>query len=172
MNGFTMDNILLLLVCVGLLMVVMKFLKGVAKAIIAIVLVFTVGVSAYNIFIAKKPLSYEVDRYKIDFQYVKEIKNISSEASEVIDEIKKDKDVNSNIDKLVQLRNKADTINHSEEANFIHKRYMNSFDGIIIAYKGYATAKLADEQIKKIDNLTKDLNIGFMDVLKNYKEEN
>ncbi len=165
MSGFTMDNILLLLVGVGLLMLAIKFLKGIFKAIIAIILILTVGISAYNIFIAKKPISYEINRYKTDFAYTKEVKNISSEAYKAIDEIKENKAVDENINKLMALRERANLLEHSEEANFIHNRYMNSLDGIILASKGYVTAKGAEEQFNKLEGLTKELNIGFMDLI-------
>lgn len=165
MSGFTMDNILLLLVGLGLLMLVIKFLKGIFKAIIAIVLILTVGVSAYNIFIAKKPISYEINRYKTDFVYAKELKSISSEAYKAVDEIKENKAVNENINILMALREKANLLDHSEEANFIHDRYMNSLDGVILAAKGYVTAKGAEEQINKLEGLTKELNIRFIDVI-------
>lgn len=159
-----MDNIILLIIALGLLILAIKFVKGIIKTIISLVLILTLGVSAYNIFIAKKSISYEMERYKTDFTYVKEMKSITAEASKAIEDIKENKNVSENVNKLIELRAKASGIKHSEEANFIHKRYMNGFDAVVAGTKGYELAKGAEDQVAKLEELTKDINISFMDV--------
>ncbi|WP_291574989.1 hypothetical protein [Clostridium sp. UBA4548] len=165
MEGFTLDNIIMVLVALGLLILVIKFIKGVIRTVISLILILTLGVSGYNIFIAKKPVSYEIQRYKTDFAYVKEMKNLTTEASKAIDEIKENKNVNENVNKLMDLREKANGINHSEEASFIHKKYMNGFDAVITGVKGYEVAKGAEAQVAKLEELSKEINISFMDVI-------
>lgn len=164
MEGFTVDNITMLIVAIGLLLLAIKFVKGIIKTIISLVLIVTLGVSAYNILIAKKPITYEVERYKTDYAYVKEMKSITSEASKAIDEIKENKNVSENVNKLISLREEANGIKHSEEANFIHGRYMNGFDAVIAGTKGYEIAKGAEEQVAKLEELSKELNVSFIDV--------
>jgi len=163
--GLTMDNIIIFIVVIGLLMLVVKFLKGLIKGIIALILILTLGVTSYNIFIAKKSVQYEVERYKTDYKYAVEMKNISSEASKAINEIKENKNVNVNVAKLVELKEKAKGVKHSEEANFIHNRYMNAFDTVITASKGYSMAKEAEKQAAKLEELSKGLDISFLDLL-------
>ncbi len=167
MNGFTGDNIFMLLIGVGLLILAIKFLKGLLKTIIAILLIITVGFSCYNIFVAKKSISYEINRYKTDFAYAMEIKNISNEASKVINSIKKNIAMEEGIDQLVDLRNKANQIPHSEEAHFFHDKYIAGFDSIILACKGYTLGEMAEEQVSDLEELTKGINFKIMDVLKN-----
>lgn len=160
-----MDNIIILLVAIGLLLLVVKFLKGLIKGIITLILILTLGVTAYNIFIAKKSIQYEVERYKTDYKYAIEMKNISSEASKAISEIKENKNVNENVAKLVELKEKARVTKHSEEASFIHNRYINAFDTVITASKGYSLAKEAEKQAAKLEELSKGLNVSFLDLL-------
>jgi hypothetical protein len=164
MEGFTTDNIVVILVAIFLLYLVFKFVKGIIKTVIALVLIFTLGFSAYNIFIAKKSIAYEVERYKTDFTYVKEMKNITTEASKAIDEIKENKNISENVSKLMALREEANGLNHSEETTFIHKRYMNGFDAIVAGTKGYELAKGAEEQVAKLEELSKGIDVSFMDV--------
>lgn len=165
MEGFTMDNVIILLVALGLLILAIKFVKGIIKTIISLVLILTLGVSAYNIFIAKKPITYEINRYKTDFAYVKEMKNLTSEASKAIEEIKENKSVNENVSKLMEIKEKAEKVEHSEEATFIHNKYMNGFEAVIAGAKGYEAAKGAQAQVAKLDQLSKELNVSFMDVI-------
>lgn len=165
MEGFTMDNVIILLVALGLLILAIKFVKGIIKTIISLVLILTLGVSAYNIFIAKKPITYEINRYKTDFAYVKAMKNLTSEASKAIEEIKENKSVNENVSKLMEIKEKAEKVEHSGEATFIHNKYMNGFEAVIAGAKGYEAAKGAQAQVAKLDQLSKELNVSFMDVI-------
>ncbi|MEG1256568.1 hypothetical protein [Clostridium sp.] len=166
MNGFTTDNIVLLLVAIVLLILVIKVFKGVLKTIIAIILLLTVGVSCYNIFVAKKSITYEINRYKTDFAYTMDIKDISAEAYKIIDDMKEDTITEEGIDKLVHLKNQAEALEHSEEANFIHNKYISSLDGVILACRGYALGEIAQGQVSKLEDLTDDININLLDVLR------
>ncbi|MEG2916624.1 MAG: hypothetical protein RR891_08420 [Clostridium sp.] len=166
MTGFTTDNIVLLLVGVGLLILVIKVLKGVFKTIIAIILLLTVGISCYNIFIAKKSITYEMSRYKTDFAYTMDVKDISRDAYKIVDDMKKDEITEEGINKLVDLKNQAEGLKHSDEINFIHKKYISSMDGVILACKGYSMGKLAGEQVDKLDDLSRGMDIKLLDVLK------
>ncbi|MBK1810871.1 hypothetical protein JHL18_09505 [Clostridium sp. YIM B02505] len=165
MGGITTDNIILLLITLVLLYLVFKFIKGIIKTIITIILILTLGVSAYNIFIAKKSVSDEIDRYKIDYAYFNDVKDISSQAKQTVDDIENNKNVNQNINKLSELRNKAQVLNHSSDLDALHNRYINTFDGIILGCKGYSTAKQVGEQTKKIDELKKDLDVSIKDIV-------
>ncbi|WP_160680335.1 hypothetical protein [Clostridium sp. C8-1-8] len=165
MGGITADNIILLLVAVVLLYLVFKFIKGVIKTIIVIILILTLGVSAYNIFIAKKSVADEVNRYKTDYSYFNNVKDISSEAKQAINDIEANKNIDQNINKLSELKTKASTLNHSSELNGFHERYINTFDGIILGCKGYSTAKQAGEEGKKLNDLAKNLDMSLKDIV-------
>ena len=165
MGGVTVDNIILLLVVLILLYLVFKFIKGIIKTIITIILILTLGVSAYNIFIAKKSVADEVNRYKIDYAYFNNVKDISSEAKQIVDDIENNKNINQNINKLSELREKAQVLNHSTDLDAFHSKYISTFDGIILGCKGYSTAKQVDEQTKKIDELKKNLNMSIKDIV-------
>lgn len=164
MGGFTLDNITILVVAILLLLLVIKFIKGVLKTVITLILVLTLGVTAYNIFIQKKSISYELNRYKTDYKYVVEMKNISVEAKRVIDEIKENRNVNENVKKLVDLKKRANEVKHSEEATFFHDRYINGFDTVIAASQGYALAQDVKEQGQKLNDLSKELDIELTQV--------
>ena len=163
--GFSIDNIALVIIAVVLLYITVKFITGLIKGIITIVLILTLGVSAYNIFITQKPISYEIDRYKTDYSYFKEISSISSDAVTAINEIKEGKNVKENANKLVQLRTKAENTKHSEEINLIHDNYIRAMDTAIISAKGYETAKNAKEQVNKLDDAAKALDVNLKDIL-------
>jgi hypothetical protein len=163
--GFSIDNIALVIIAVVLLYITVKFIKGLVKGIITMILILTLGVSAYNIFITQKPISYEIDRYKTDYSYFKEISSISSDAVKAIDEIKEGKNIKENINKLVQLRTKAEKIKHSEEIDVIHENYMRTMDTAIISAKGYENAKNAKEQLDKLNDAAKALDIDLKDIL-------
>ncbi|GFP78241.1 hypothetical protein [Clostridium fungisolvens] len=165
MGGITTDNIILLLVALILLYLVFKFIKGIIKTIITIILILTLGVSAYNILIAKKSVGDEINRYKIDYAYFNDVRDISSEAKQTVDDIENNKNIVQNINKLSELRNKAQALKHSSDLDAFHSKYINTFDGIIIGCKGYSTAKQVDEQTKKIDELKKDLNMSIKDIV-------
>lgn len=165
MGGVTVYNMILLLVALILLYLVFKFIKGIIKTIITIILILTLGVSAYNIFIAKKSVADEVNRYKIDYAYFNNVKDISSEAKQIVDDIENNKNINQNINKLSELREKAQALNHSTDLDAFHNKYISTFDGIILGCKGYSTAKQVDEQTKKIDELKKNLNMSIKDIV-------
>lgn len=165
MMGFSIDNIMLVIVAIVLLYITVKFIKGLVKGIITIVLILTLGVSAYNIFIAQKPISYEIDRYKTDYSYFKEISSISSDAVKAIDEIKEGKNIKENTNKLIELRNKAEKTKHSEEINVVHNNYIRAMDTAIVSAKGYETAKDAKAQIDKLDDAAKALDVNLKDIL-------
>jgi hypothetical protein len=165
MGGMTTDNIILLVVAVILLYLVFRFIKGIIKTIITIILILTLGVSAYNIFITKKSVSDEINRYKIDYAYFNDVKSISSEAKQTVNDIENNKNIDQNINKLSELRNKAQVLNHSSDLDAFHSKYINTFDGIILGCKGYDTAKQVGEQTKKIDELKKNLDMSLRDIV-------
>ena len=165
MSGINLENILLLVAALVLLYVAIKFIKGVIKFIVLIILILTLGVSGYNIIVTKKPISYEINRYKTDFGYFKGISGISKEALELISEIKEGKNIKENTDRLANLKNEAEKLNHSSEINGIGDRYLNTLDTAIVVGKGYETASDVKEQAKKFDEVTKSLDISLKDIL-------
>lgn len=164
MPGINVENILLLIIALILLYVAIRFIKGLIKFIILIILILTVGVSAYNILITKKSISYEVNRYKIDYKYFKDISVISKESVELINEIKEGKDIKENTDRLVELKNEAEKLNHSSEINVISNRYLNALDTAIVVGKGYETTNDIKEQARKLDNVTESLDLSLKDI--------
>lgn len=166
MTGFNIENLIWVVIVIVLLYVTIKFIKGLLKSIITIILVLTLGLSAYNIFVAQKPVSYEIDRYKTDFAYVKEIKSISSEAKSATEDIKEGKNIKENTEKIVQLRNRAEKTKHSEEIQIVHSNYMKAMDTVVLSAKGYSTAKDAKEQAEKLNDAAKELNISLNDIIK------
>lgn len=165
MDGFNLENIIVLLVLLFVLFLIIKFIKGIVKAILAIILIFTLGFSLYNIFVAKKPISYEVNRYKTDFAYLKEINSINKEVSEAVKNIKDNKDIDSNIKQLEALRKRTQSLNHSDEINFIHNRYLGSLDKLILTAKGYNAAEASKEYLDKLSDYTKNLGINLREIL-------
>lgn len=163
--GFSIDNLVILFIVLVFLYLTIKFIKGFIKLIISILLIFTLGVSAYNIFIAKKPISYEINRYKTDYIYFNNIKSMSSEASVAINEIKENKNVQQNINKLIEIRNNTEDLKHSEEINGFHHKYIASLDNTISVCKGYSTAKKVEEKVQKLDELSRELDVKLKDVL-------
>lgn len=152
--GVSLDNIVILIIGIVLLYVVIKLIKGLIKFLIIMILLLTVGVSAYNIFISKKSFSYEVNRYKVDFQYFKDVNGISKEAVDRVEEIKEGKDVDENITKLIELRDEAKGLNHSEEINGVSSKYINALDTAILVGNGYK----AKENVEKLDSVIRTLN--------------
>lgn len=165
MNGFSTDNIILLIVGLIFLYFVVKFVKGIIKTIITIILIFTLGISSYNIFIAKKSISYEINRYKIDYAYFKDLKDISTEVSKIVEEIKEGRNTTENLSKLTELKKQVQSLKHSDETNFIQDRYMSSLDGVILGCRAYTTAKETEKQVGKLNELTKGLDVDFKDIL-------
>ncbi|GIM28950.1 hypothetical protein CPJCM30710_16160 [Clostridium polyendosporum] len=165
MNGFSIDNIVMLFIVLAFVYLTIKFIKGFIKFIVIVLLILTLGVSAYNIFIVQKPISYEINRYKTDYVYFHNIRSISSEASTVINEIKENKNVQQNINKLKELRNNAEGLNHSQEISGLHDKYIESLDSVISVCNGYSTAKEVEQKVQKLDELSKGLDVKFKDVL-------
>lgn len=159
--NFISENLVLIVIVAILIFLVIKFLKGVAKVIIAIILFLTIGVSCYNLFITHKSFSYELNRYKTDFTYISEMKDITVETKDDVEKIKQGQNAKENINNIVALRNKANKLNHSSDIDFIHKRYIEAMDSIILATKGYSTAKNTTQQI---DNASKSLEISLKDI--------
>ncbi|MDD7792893.1 hypothetical protein [Clostridium sp. 'White wine YQ'] len=163
--GLSADNIIIALVAIVFLFLAIKFIRGVIKGIIVVLLILTLGVSAYNIFITKKSIGYEVNRYKTDYLYFKSISSISSHAIENIDAIKEGKNIKENTDELIILKNHAETLEHSSEINGIHNNYIRGLDTVIVAAKGYKTANEAKEQADKLQEASNSLNISLKDIL-------
>lgn len=165
MTGINLENIVLLIAAIILIYIAVKFIKGIIKFIILVILILTLGVSAYNILVTKKPISYEVNRYKTDYVYFKDLTTISKESIELINQIKEGKNVKENTDRLVQLRNEAENLEHSSEINIINDRYLNALDTAIVVGKGYETANNVKEQTQKLDEVTKSLDLSLKDIL-------
>lgn len=159
--NFISENLILIIIGVVLFYVVFKFLKGVIKLIIAIILALTVGVSCYNLLITHKSLSYEINRYKTDFSYISQMKDITVETKADVDKIKQGQNVKENINNIVVLRDKANKLDHSSDIDFIHKKYIGAMDDIILATKGYSTAKNATQEM---DKASKSLEISLKDI--------
>lgn len=164
--AFNIENLMWVGIAIILLYITLKFIKGLIKFIITIILVLTLGLSAYNIFVTQKPVSYEIERYKTDFAYFNEIKSISSEAESVTEDIKDGNNIKENIEKLVQLRSKAEKTKHSEEINIVHNNYMKAMDTAVLCAKGYSTTKDAKAQAEKLNDASKALNISLKDIIK------
>ena len=104
MQGINIENIVIILVIIFLFFLAIKFIKGILKLIILIILFFTLGLSLYNVFILEKPISYEVNRYKVDFVYFKEAAELTKEAGRAINSIKKEEAVEEKLLILEELR--------------------------------------------------------------------
>lgn len=164
MGGFSTENIILLLLAVIFIYVVIKFIKGVVKFILTIFLVFTLGYSLYNIFVVQKPISYEVDRYKLEYKYYKEVGKLSPEIFNTISDIKAGKNLDSNIKKLQEERNTVAKLQHTEESTPIHNRYVGALDGILTVSK---TAKNASDINANIQQYESKLDINLKDLIFN-----
>ena len=168
MGGFSTENIILLLLAIVFIYVVIKFIKGLVKFILTIVLVFTLGYSLYNIFVVQKPISYEIDRYKLEYKYYKEVGNLSPEIFNTISDIKDGKNLDSNIKKLQEERNTVAKLQHTEESKPIHDRYVGALDGIITVSK---TAKSASDINANIQQYESKLDINLKDLIFNRNEK-
>ncbi|ERK29686.1 hypothetical protein [Clostridium intestinale] len=165
MSGINLENIILVIVAIILLYIAVKFIKGIIKFIILVILILTLGVSAYNILITKKSISYEINRYKIDYGYFKNITSISKESINLVNDIKEGRNVKENTDRLVEIKSEVGKLEHSSEINLINDRYLNALDTAIIVGKGYETANNVKEQTKKLDEVTKSLDLSLKDIL-------
>lgn len=168
MGGFSTENIILLLLAIVFIYVVIKFIKGVVKLILTIILVFTLGYSLYNIFVVQKPISYEIDRYKLEYKYYKEIGKLSPEVFNTIGDIKEGKNLENNIKKLQEERNTIAKLHHTEESKPIHDRYVGALDGIITASK---TAKNVSDMNSNIQQYESKLDINLKDLIFNKNEK-
>lgn len=164
MGGFSMDNIVLLLIAIVFIYVVIKFIKGVVKFILALLLVFTLGYSLYNIFIVQKPIGYEIDRYKLEYKYYKEVGKASPEIFNTIGDIKAGKNLDSNIKKLQEERNNIANLQHTEESKLIHDRYVGALDGILNVSR---TAKNISDVNANIQQYESKLDINLKDLIFN-----
>lgn len=165
MGGFSVGNIALLIIAIIILYSVVKFLKGLIRGVLTLVIVFTLGISLYNIFIAQKPLSYEINRYKTDITYFKNMNNVNKEAYDCIKNIKENKDIPNNVKRLEAVEKDAEALNHSEETNLIHDKYIANFKNIVSAAKAYETANNAKEKLNELKDLESKIDMGFLDVI-------
>ena len=165
MEGINRENIILLLLALVLLYITFKFIKGIIKLLLAVILILTLGVSLYNIFIAQKPISYEINRYKTDFAYLQEAGRINKETYEILKVVKDDKGTEENIKSLELLYEKAENLDHSNEISFIHNQYIKNFQKVIASAKGYITAQGAKEYLNDLSEGSKSLKINIIDIL-------
>lgn len=165
LQGFNIENIIILIIAIAVLYLALKFLKGVIRFILSIVLIFTLGISLYNIFIAQKPLSYEINRYKTDIAYFKDLGNINKKAYEAIKDIKSNKDIAGNVKSLDSLEKEAEKLNHSEESNIIHQQYISNFKKVVLAAKGYEAANGAKEHLDNLNELSSSMDISLKEIL-------
>lgn len=165
MHGFTLDNLVLLVIAIGLIWVCVKFITGVLKTVITVILVLTIGVSAYNIFIARKPLSHEVDRYKTDFVYLRQVKDINKQASDAMSEIKDNKNRDSNLKKLDSLLAQAEGLKHSDESKLIHDTYISNFKKVVTGARAYEAANDAKDKLDDLKELEKNLNVKLTSLM-------
>lgn len=165
LQGFNVENLVILFAAVFILYLAFKFLKGILKLIITVILIFTVGISLYNIFIVQKPLSYEIDRYKTDLAYFKSMSSINKEAFNALKEIKENKNIPENADKLKELEKRAEGLNHSRESSFIHNGYIVNFKKLTAAAEAYKTAGASKEYLEELSAMSDDINIKLKDIL-------
>lgn len=163
--GLNSENIIILLIAMVILYFAFKFLKGVLRFVISLILIFTLGISLYNIFIAQKPLSYEVNRYKVDIAYFKEMGSINKEVYEVIKEIKADKDIPKNVENLQKLEKQAEALKHSEESNIIHNQYISNLKKLVLASQAYKSANGSKEYLDNLNQMADKINISLKEVL-------
>lgn len=165
MQQISIQNIIIIVVAIFFLWIVLKFVKGVLKAIIALVLIFTVGISVYNIFFVGKSMSYELNRYKTDISYFTKVTSINKDAYSALQEIKEKKNVEENTKKLVKLEKDAEVLPHSEESKIIHDKYISNFRIISNAAQVCNAANEYKDKINNLGNKDKTLDISLMDLL-------
>ena len=165
MQGINVENIVIILVIIFLFYLAVKFIKGILKLIILIILFFTLGLSLYNVFILKKPISYEVNRYKVDFVYFQEAAELTKEAGGAINSIKKEEAVEEQVILLEELYKKAASLEHSEEIKPIHNTYLNNFQRIIAAAKLYYNSQGSKEALQELTDNYDSLTLRFKDIL-------
>ena len=156
------ENIILIIILLLLLYIVVKFIKGLIKFILVVFLIFTVGFSAYNLLIVKKPLSYEINRYKVEYSYYKEISKTTGKVFNLVNNIKEDKNTKESIEELKKERNKVALLDHSNESEIIHNKYLGALDSIISISKNSNTYGEAKD---KLDKGLKELNISLKDLI-------
>ncbi|MEQ8198524.1 MAG: hypothetical protein ABRQ27_11030 [Clostridiaceae bacterium] len=159
------ENIILIFVIMVLVYVAVQFAKGLIRGVILFVLVFVLGFSVYDIVFLKKPVSYEINRYKIDIAYFREVSSISSQAIADVNEIKSGNNMDANIDDLALLRNEAQELPHSEEINIISNNYLSAMDKVITAANAFKVAKGAEEQAASLESASKSLSISLKDII-------
>ena len=165
MQGINIENIVIILVIIFLFYLAIKFIKGILKLIILIILFFTLGLSLYNVFILKKPISYEVNRYKVDFVYFKEAAELNKEAGKAINSIKKEESIEEQILILEELYNKAAILEHSEEIKPIHNTYLKNLQRIISAARLYYNSQGSKEALQELTDNYDSLTLRFKDIL-------
>lgn len=165
MQGINLENMVIILVVIFLLYLAIKFIKGILKLIVLIVLFFTLGLSLYNVFIVKKPVSYEINRYKVDFVYFKEVAKLNKEAGRAIKSIKEEGAVEEQIVILEDIYKEAEGIEHSEEINIIHNTYKENLQRIVSAAKLYNNSRESKEYLKEITDTYDSLTLSIKDIL-------
>ena len=165
LQGINLENIVVILVIIFLFYLAIKFIKGILKLIILIVLFFTLGLSLYNVFVVKKPISYEVNRYKVDFEYFREASKLSKEAGKVISSIKEEGASDDKLLILVNIHKEAESLEHSEEISFVHKTYLNNLQRIISAAELYHNSQGSKEALQELTDNYDSLTLRFKDIL-------
>ncbi|WP_426348141.1 hypothetical protein ACPWSR_10235 [Alloiococcus sp. CFN-8] len=165
MQGINSENIIIILVIIFLFYLAIKFIKGILKLIILIILFFTLGLSLYNVFILKKPISYEVNRYKVDFVYFKEAAELNKEAGKAINSIKKEESIEEQILILEELYSKAASLEHSEEIKPIHNTYLKNLQRIISTARLYYNSQGSKEALQELTDNYDSLTLRFKDIL-------
>ena len=165
MQGINVENIVVILAVIFLFYLAIKFIKGILKLIVIIVLFFTLGLTLYNVFIVKKPISYEINRYKVDFVYFKEVVKLNKEAERAISSIKKEESVEEQIVILENIYKEAEELEHSEEVNVIHNTYKDNLQRIISAAKLYSKSQGSKEYLEDIADKYDSLTLSINDIL-------
>ncbi|MEW8957441.1 hypothetical protein, partial [Clostridium sp.] len=156
------ENIILIIVLLILLFIVIKFIKGLIKFVLIVFLILTVGFSTYNLLVVKKPISYEINRYKTEYSYYRDISKISGDVINLVNNIKEGKNTKESIEKLQEERNKVALLNHSDESKFIHDKYIGALDTIIFISR---SSESYEETKDKLDKGLEELNIGLSDLI-------
>ena len=165
MQGINLENIVIILVIIFLFYLAIKFIKGILKLVILIILFFTLGLSLYNIFIVKRPISYEINRYKMDFVYFKEASKLNKEVGRAINSIKEEEAVDKQIAALEDIYKRAELLDHSEEINIIHSTYIDNLQRIISSAKLYNTSKNSKEYLEEITDKYDSLPLSIKDII-------
>lgn len=137
MNQY-LNYIFYALLVIGVILIIVSIIKKAVKLllfILAIIVVF----SAYNVFVKGVSPIDEINGYKTDIQYSKDITDYSGKIKASVDKIKNNigtNKVDTNIIKtenanLHKYQGEVKSLKHTSRLNFFHDSYVKYLDGVV-----------------------------------------